>query len=203
MRFLVYVLAAGAVWACVGSSDEATSKERGSEIAGLAKTCAEFRERLAASGKIFGDVVPRFSFRDWDEDHPDDPKTDNRAYTVENVKAVDGELDCARKSDQLSVFQMNVTTAGEDRDDLLAVGRFMVSMYAVTWAYTGWSKPKVQKIVSDLIKKANSEAKKSEFRGDSVTQGKAEYEITDDVDLDYTVGGGLTLMIDASTSPQQ
>ncbi len=162
-------------------------------------TCAQFRDHLTKAEKALGAAVPRFEFRDLDK--PDQAPGGDHSYAIENVKAVDGELACSRKNDALSTFQMSVSIDGQmSKDNAYAVGRFLVAMHAVTWAYTQWPKAKVQTVVGRLTKQAVQEADKSEFRGEKITQGRAGYDVTDDVALKYWVGDGLTFMIDASTA---
>lgn len=165
-------------------------------------TCAQFRDRLTKAEGVLGGAVPRFEFRDLDK--PGEVSGDDHSYAIENVKEIDGELACSRKTDALSSLQIGVAIDDQNsKENVYAVGRFLVSMHALTWAYTQWPKGKVQSVVSRLMKEAVREADKSEFRGDTITQGTATYDVRDEVTLKYWVGGGLTFMIDASTAEEK
>jgi hypothetical protein len=173
-------------------------------LAGGLTTCAEFQKRLARADRVFGDVVPRFAFKDFDEIYPETKRTETREYDVQNVRDVSGQLDCDRKTDQLSSLELSTSTDGSvSAESAQIVTRFVISMNALTWAYTNWSKAKVQSVVGDLFKKALDEVKKSDLRGDKYVQGRADYEVTDEVSISYTVGGGFTFMIDASTAAEK
>jgi hypothetical protein len=150
-------------------------------------------EHVTRASTIFGDVVPRFKFRDLDAGKPEEEKLNSHAYVIENVRAIDGELDCVRKNDRLSSLRLDVSIDGQRaRENALAIARFLLSVHAVTWAYTEWPKEKVQKVLSDLVKKANQEAQKSELRGDAIMQGDATYDMGGGIELKYWAGGGLT-----------
>jgi hypothetical protein len=164
-------------------------------------TCAEFRQRLAKTPGIFGEAVPRFEFRDWDEINPAIKSPERRDYAIQNVRAIDGQLSCMRKSDIVEHMEMTLRTDDRmTRDNAMAVARFLISMYATTSAYTGWSKEKVKTVIDELTRKAHREAEIKELRGEKNTQGAASYELGDTILLNYWAGGGfgLTFMIDAS-----
>jgi hypothetical protein len=163
-------------------------------------TCDQFRERLAKAEKLFGTYVPRFEFGDLDP-AGDIEASDDRAYEIENVRGLTGELACNRRTGKLSSLQVNayVFDAGDDKDRFNTSDRFMVSMFAVTWAYTNWSKSRVQAAVKKMISDAHAELERSERRGDRTATGNGTIDINHNVNVTYTIGSlGVGYMIQAS-----
>jgi hypothetical protein len=160
-------------------------------------TCDQFRERLARADKLFSADVPRFEFRD------DNTAVDSghHTYEIENVKGLTGELACNLKTGTVSWVDVRITASDvEDnaKGRFNASARFMVSMFAMTWAYTNWPKPKVQAAVKIMISEAHAELELSEMRGDKIARGKGTIDINN-VDVAYTIGSpGLGYMINPS-----
>jgi hypothetical protein len=186
MKRLMVILAATVVGVCATSA--------GNNLT----TCDQFRERLTRADKLFGADVPRFEFRDVNAA----VDSGNHTYEIENDRGLTGELACNLKTDAVS--WVDVRVAASDVEDnakgrFNASARFMVSMFAMTWAYTNWTQPKVQAAVKKMISEAHAELELSEMRGDKIALGKGTIDINDNVDVAYTIGSpGLGYMINSS-----
>lgn len=187
-------------------------------------TCAQFRERLARAEKVFGGIVPHLEFSDWDK-RADDPMALlarrhgldlnkinlPHSYEINNLEGGGGgQLDCVRKSDRFLTISLTAGYDGDDLHDIRVLAKaarvqtsFLGAIYAVTWAYTGWSKDKVQDVVSNLFNAGLEDVQRADARGETMPVGHAGYDINKDVSITYAIGGGYSFMIDASTAGEE
>jgi hypothetical protein len=165
------------------------------ESAGVPR-CDKFRERFERAEQALRSAVPVVRF--FVKSPNDDMK---QTFAIQSVSGIDGELTCLRNSGQFSSLEISLLLDTEPsiKEDTLAIARFLMLMHAITWAYTQWPDPKVQRQLDQLRQRAYKEAEKNEFRG-SPAGGSSRFDVDDNTSLNFSAGGGsgLWFMIDAS-----
>jgi hypothetical protein len=162
-------------------------------------SCDQFRERLLRAESMMHTPVPRFHFRDVEESGKQ--YDGDHEFAIENAKGIDGQLKCHRKDGKFSSLQINVVSydGTSAKDSTYTAARFLISMHAMTWAYTQWPQNKIKTVLERLRQEAYRNADKEELRGGNQS-GTSTFDVNDDVTLNYSAGGGvgLTFMIDGA-----
>jgi hypothetical protein len=150
---------------------------------------------------VFGGRVPRFDFEEVNLKYNFDG---GRAYTIEGIAGIWGELNCSGngKFELLRVNQDGYNVENYSKSEMLkAPERFMISMYAVSWAYTNWPKKKVQEVVDKMIKEARDDADEQKQHGEKKVQSQGSFDIGAHIDMTYWLApDSQTYELDVSTA---
>jgi hypothetical protein len=156
-------------------------------VAGKFATCDEFRARLPQAEKVLKMPVPKITFND------EGTVADLHDFSIPDLQNFTADLRCLTNGSFSSLQIQQV-----DRDPYSAK-RFVALATASVWAYTGWSQDKIKEVLKHLAKESNQNLEASAIRGDKIKDGRADYELDPDGNLQMSGGEtGLWFMIDAS-----